>query len=250
MKKYEDVAKQLDEKIPRDLVATRSNGNFSLSYLEGWHVIDRLNQVFGNLKWSYDIEELKLVNEGKNAKGAFTASYIARVRLTVPNFKDTPKEEAMYYGSGTTYEDVGFGNGMDRYDAGKPHELATKEAVTDGLKRCAKNLGMSMGLALYDKTQENVDDGTKTKSTPKPKDVRANPVLTGNKSKGTADPKATIGLINSTFRAVEAKRVKLEPDPKAYAKAYIQKNFKVNKVAELNATQATEFLTHLQTLIA
>ena len=39
------------------------------------------------------------------------------------------------------------------------YNTKAKEAVTDALKRAAKNLGMSMGLALYDKEQVNVDDG-------------------------------------------------------------------------------------------
>jgi len=250
MKTYDETVKTLEEKIPRDCVSTRPGGRSTLSYLEGWYVTNRLNKIFGNLKWSYDIERLDKVFEGtikdRYDKDVFTVSYTARVRLTVPSFKDTPKgDEALYYGSGAVYEDVGFGNGTDKKDPGKAHELATKEAITDALKRCARNLGMSMGLALYDKTQENVDDET-TETTTKSKTVPAPTVPKGNKSKGTGDLKATVGLVNSTFRAAKAKRV---TDEEA-VKTYLQDKFKVNKVAELNATQATKFLTHLQSLIA
>jgi recombination DNA repair RAD52 pathway protein len=63
----------------------------------------------------------------------------------------------------TEFIDYGYGDGSDKFKIGKAHELAVKEAVTDGIKRCAKNLGMSMGLALYDKTQENVEDAAPEK---------------------------------------------------------------------------------------
>ena len=54
----EDIRHRLDEPIPSDVVAKRKGGaGFSLSYLEGWYVIDRLNQVFGQGNWQYEIDE-------------------------------------------------------------------------------------------------------------------------------------------------------------------------------------------------
>jgi hypothetical protein len=57
-----------------------------------------------------------------------------------------------------SFSDYGYGDGTDKTNPGKAHELAIKEAVTDGLKRCAKNLGPVMGLALYDKDQTDVKE--------------------------------------------------------------------------------------------
>jgi hypothetical protein len=41
-------------------------------------------------------------------------------------------------------------------DCGLAHESAVKEAVTDALKRALRSFGNPFGLALYDKTRENV----------------------------------------------------------------------------------------------
>lgn len=141
----------LDEAIPSSAVRQRDSGTgFKLSYLEGHYVIDRLNKIFGNANWSYELKDLRCVHQGQDSYDRYIVSYLATVRLTVKaqhgRFPDT-----------CIYEDVGFGNGLDKKDPGKCHELATKEAVTDALKRCAKNLGQSMGLALYDKEQTNVE---------------------------------------------------------------------------------------------
>lgn len=135
----EEIQKELDAKIPRSVVSERDGGGGrKLSYLEGHYVIDRLNQVFGALNWSNEI--LDVINLGTPKP-----SYLVKVRLTVHGLQAPIVKE-------------GYGYGSDK-SANSPHELAIKEAVTDGLKVAAKNLGMSMGLALYDKTQENVDDG-------------------------------------------------------------------------------------------
>jgi recombination DNA repair RAD52 pathway protein len=43
-------------------------------------------------------------------------------------------------------------------DCGLAHESASKEAVTDALKRTLRTFGNPFGLALYDKSRENVGD--------------------------------------------------------------------------------------------
>jgi len=145
-----DIRKQLDANIPQDVIATRQGGGGkSLSYLETWYVIDRLNQVLGQGNWGYSSEVSK-VFEGKSANSygeVFATSYIAKVNLNVKIGEQW-----------ANFEDYGYGDGTDKSNPGKAHELAVKEAVSDGLKRAAKNLGRSMGLALYDKTQEYVGD--------------------------------------------------------------------------------------------
>lgn len=146
-KNYKDL---LDEKISREVISKRDGGGGrKLDYLEGWYVIDRLNQVFGHLGWSKEIIDVKLLDSPK-------PSYLVKVRLTVKVEGETKITE-------------GYGYGSDK-SALNPHELAIKEAVTDALKVAAKDLGMSMGLALYDKSQEFVDEG-KEEVKEKPKAV-------------------------------------------------------------------------------
>jgi DNA recombination protein Rad52 len=144
------LQQELDNDIPRTAVKSRSQAGMSLSYLETWYVIDRLNQVFGQGKWAYKIDTLTKVFEGtiqQSSGETYATSYISTVTVT-----------ANVDGQVISFSDVGYGDGTDKRSPGKAHELATKEAVSDALKRAAKNLGRSMGLALYDKTQEFVGE--------------------------------------------------------------------------------------------
>lgn len=147
-KTIEQIEQELDQKIPRDVVSLRDGGGGrKLSYLEGHYVIDRLNKVFGHLNWAKEILDVKEV-VNTTTKGAFPA-YLVKVRLSV-FFTDSNQIQRAVIKEG-------YGYGADK-SGQNAHELAIKEAVTDGLKVAAKDLGMSMGLALYDKTQENVED--------------------------------------------------------------------------------------------
>lgn len=135
----EEICKKLDESIPRSVISERSGGGTrKLSYLETWYVIDRLNKVLGNLGWSSETVTLGLV-PGETTK------YMAKVRIIVRT------EEDCVYKDGYGFGDAQKGSRVD-------HELAIKEAESDALKRAAMKFGLSMGLALYDKTQEFVTD--------------------------------------------------------------------------------------------
>lgn len=153
-KSEQEIIAQLDSNIPRDVISKReAGGGIKLSYLEGYYVIDRLNKVLGQGNWNKEIKELKCVFAGEVQRGGgsvFATSYTC-VLVLYGKIGD----RAFHI------EDVGYGDGTDKVSPGKAHELAVKEAVTDAIKRCAKDLGMSMGLALYDKTQEFVEDSPK-----------------------------------------------------------------------------------------
>jgi DNA repair and recombination protein RAD52 len=112
-------------------------------YLEGWHVINELNRVFGFDGWSYSIDLSKdALVEGKDSKGQpqWQAAYTCVCTLTV---------------GAVSRQDVGFGSGFAKM-IGDAVEGATKEAATDALKRCARTFGNIFGLALYDKSRANV----------------------------------------------------------------------------------------------
>jgi len=114
-------------------------------YLEGWHVMAEANRIFGFGGWSYEITECTCVFQGPREIGqakkpGFGVTYTAKVRASV---------------GGVVREDFGAGHGYD-VDCGLAHESAIKEAATDALKRALRGFGNAFGLALYDKSRENV----------------------------------------------------------------------------------------------
>lgn len=171
-----DIQKKLDENIPREVISTRSGGGSKqLSYLETWYVIDRLNQILGSNGWSNEIIRLeKLPGDGRPA-------YMAITRITVNG------DTALVIKDG-----VGYGSDKSDHNA---HELAMKEAVSDSFKVAAKNLGRSLGLALYDKTQEFVGEATK--------DVAPTTPQIATVKKSTVDPRTTI---KSAYNVLTAQR--------------------------------------------
>jgi recombination DNA repair RAD52 pathway protein len=224
-KTHEQVVAELDAKIPRDAIESRDGGGGrKLSYLSGWYVIDRLNKVLGIGNWAYTSDADLLHTDTTN----MTVHYKAKVRLAVkfPN------------GETTEFSDYGYGDGSDKYKIGKAHELAIKEAVTDGIKRCAKNLGMSLGLALYDKSQENVEDEA-------PKAVaKAAPRAAPQTVAPANDREALNKKITAMSKVVIAKRLRTLDELKAAMKS----EYGVDSTAALTDTQATQLFTNLEAL--
>ncbi len=144
----EEQKKKLNADLPREDVRTREGGGGkALSYIEGWRVIDVLNDVFGPGGWSYDCtakeerrDHVKDTNDKGQPRERWFVTHTAKCVLKVGN---------------CTIGDHGAGHGIDR-DLGAAIESSIKEACTDALKRCAKSLGRRLGLALYDKDQEHV----------------------------------------------------------------------------------------------
>lgn len=244
MKTHEQVVSELDAKIPRDAISSRQGGGASkLSYLEGWYVIDRLNKTVGIGNWAYTADAQVAHTDAANN----SVHYIAKVRLAVkfPN------------GETTEFSDYGYGDGSDKYKIGKAHELAVKEAVTDGIKRCAKNLGMSLGLALYDKTQENVEDeparpAAQAAAKPAPQTVAPTPEKGDvTPKKGGIEPK-TAALVTSESAAIVAKAgAKDSPERAAKLKElkdFMRSKYGVEKAVELTETQGREMIETLRSM--
>lgn len=135
-----ELSKKLDPKHVKPAKTFGPKGD----YIEGWHVIAEANKIFGFDGWSYSIKTLTqdALEVGENSKGEdqWRASYTCIVTLAI---------------MGAVREDVGFGSGFAK-NKGDAIEGATKEAVTDALKRALRTWGNRFGLALYDKTRENV----------------------------------------------------------------------------------------------
>lgn len=163
-KTIEQIEQELDAKIPRSVVEERDGGGGrKLSYLPGHYVIDRLNKIFGPLNWEKEITDIKEV-VNKTSRGEFPA-YLVKVRLSVNITQSRGESSENKYSSSYVVKEA-YGYGCDK-SGQNAHELAMKEAVTDALKVAAKDFGMSLGLALYDKEQVNVEDD-EPQAAPKP----------------------------------------------------------------------------------
>lgn len=125
---------------PKHVVKPSGNFGPKGDYIEGWHCINELNRVFGFDGWSYTINLTRDALEKAEGKDQWQAAYTCICTLTVGT---------------VTRQDVGFGSGFAKA-VGDAIEGATKEAVTDALKRAARTFGNIFGLALYDKSRANV----------------------------------------------------------------------------------------------
>jgi len=129
---------ELDKPLSEAHVIGATGGNGPKGdYIEGWHAISEANRIFGYGGWSYQIDQMQLVDKGANKNGTPFVQYVATITVLVGE---------------VSRQDVGYGSGYGQ-DA---HEGATKEAATDALKRALRSFGNQFGLALYDKTRENV----------------------------------------------------------------------------------------------
>lgn len=141
---WQQITPMLDAKLDPAHVKPTSKFGPKGDYIEGWHAIAEANRIFGYGAWSYEIKALTKdsVVEAKNNKGEpqWQAAYTCIITLTVGD---------------AVREDVGFGSGFAK-QIGDAIEGATKEAVTDALKRALRTFGNPFGLALYDKSRANV----------------------------------------------------------------------------------------------
>lgn len=134
----EKLGKPLD---PKRVKKREGGGGRSLSYLESHDVIRTANDVFGVGGWSYRVEELVcLATEkfiGRDAREGTRTGYRATVTVRVDD---------------TEYGDVGYGDATEYTNSAvTTHELASKEAVSDAVKRALRNFGDQFGLCLYAK---------------------------------------------------------------------------------------------------
>jgi len=158
MKFNDEQIKVLNAPLDPKNVKQRKQGYGNVSYVEGWHVINEANRIFGFGAWDRETS-VSLVSEkprkvGKQGKDGWSVTYTATVTITV---------------EGVTRQGVGAGHGID-VDLGQAHESAIKEAETDAMKRAFMTFGNPFGLALYDKQQKNVgvpQDDTPQQEQPK-----------------------------------------------------------------------------------
>jgi hypothetical protein len=159
MKTLNELHAELDANIPRSAVKQREGASKrTFSYLSTDYVIARMNALFGNLNWSTETVEIRLVHTGE------TTDKYGKVKVEMQHIDENGRVVR------TSHMGTGYGDGSDSENLGRAHELAAKEAESDALKRACKNVGQSMGLALYDKDQTNVveDKAPAGKTAPAP----------------------------------------------------------------------------------
>lgn len=126
-------------------IKSRQKGNITLSYLEGFDIIETANKIFGYGNWDYSITKLEQVSQELNQNQNHVICYKAVVKIVVHD---------MQHAKFVSREDVGFGTGIAKTLA-DAHENGAKESVTDSLKRCFKSFGNQYGLSLYDKSRQH-----------------------------------------------------------------------------------------------
>ena len=126
-------------------IKNRSKGNITLSYLEGFDIIETANRVFGFGHWDYLISKLELVSQETNQNQNSVICYKAIVQISVHNENHT---------QAISREDVGFGTGISKSLA-DALEGASKEAIIDALKRSLRSFGNQFGNSLYSKDKNH-----------------------------------------------------------------------------------------------
>jgi recombination DNA repair RAD52 pathway protein len=127
-------------------IATRKQSGKSLSYLEAWDVKAHLTRIFGFGNWDLEMLDYQFIREreyvSQQNKEMVEVIYSARMQLTIRDSEGRPvcrHSEAA----------VGSASGPPSM-MGEHHDNAVKQAASDGLKRCAINMGSQFGLSLYD----------------------------------------------------------------------------------------------------
>ena len=137
-------------------IKSRVKGNITLSYLEGFDLIETANKVFGHGNWSYAITSLDQVSQETNSNQNVVICYKAVVKLTV---------YSLDHNKHISKEDVGFGTGIAKMLA-DAHEGGAKEAVTDAIKRAMRSFGNQFGNSLYDKSRNHHSQAQSTPQIP------------------------------------------------------------------------------------
>lgn len=134
--------KQLDQ-LFKEINPARVAERKGMAYLETWDVIAHLTRIFGFEGWSKEVCSLECIFEEQRtgAKTGWDAAYRAVVRLTVFDPDHNPVKVS---------EDAATGSAANQPVRADAHDLAVKSAVSDALKRAAKDLGNQFGNSLYD----------------------------------------------------------------------------------------------------
>jgi len=136
-------------------IKSRQKGNITLSYLEGFDIIETANRVFGFGNWDYSTK-LEVVSQEVNQNQNNVICYKALVSIVVHDVSHSKQ---------VSREDVGFGTGIAKTLA-DAHEGGAKEAVTDAIKRTLRSFGNQFGNSLYDKSRQHQNNQIQNQQQP------------------------------------------------------------------------------------
>jgi hypothetical protein len=166
----DDQLKQLMADLNDARVASRKQGNTSLSYLQTWDVKATLIRIFGFGGFSADAIECETVMVENNVpkttgwgkdKKELPIEYApdGQIKFGTANFRVTMRVRVRLYihQLGATYTEWAASS-QTGPDLGEVSDFAIKTAESDALKRAAIYLGTQFGLSLYNDgaTQEVV----------------------------------------------------------------------------------------------
>lgn len=148
---------RLRQPVPESYIEQREGGGGQrLSYIPGWYAIHAANEIFGEACWDREVEMTQVFagpcekqeydrKEGRYKPAqVYRAVYTAKVTVTV-RAPSGALVRRVGHGTGDGEAKLPYGNPKDA------HELASKEAETDALKRALITFGNAFGLHLYDK---------------------------------------------------------------------------------------------------
>jgi DNA recombination protein Rad52 len=138
---------------PANVKPRKGPNGRTLSYVEGWQVLEECNRIFGFGCWSREtvtIEPLHdpvlITDPDSPEKGKVVSAFFAKVRVTVWSEDGTRS---------VVRDGCGAARGFAK-TAGEAMEQAIKSAETDATKRALVTFGNAFGLALYDREQRQV----------------------------------------------------------------------------------------------
>lgn len=179
-------------------IRTRQSNRRELSYIEGWYAIAQANQIFGFDGWNRETLETKCVL-ARDMRGAFTAVYTAKVRITV-------KAEGAVI--------IREGHGTGESHAGSPgevHDTALKAAETDATKRALATFGRPFGLELYRNGRIAVEKASSTRNLNRSAAPRTARVGAGTEATATGVAVATAGREGTPATSADALKLVVKP---------------------------------------
>jgi|TARA_R110000765_G_scaffold174844_3_gene279471 hypothetical protein len=205
------IPEAASEKLAAPLLSTnvkqRKGGRNGLKYVEAWYCIDQMNKIFGFGAWNHEIytltEVARVCISGEGREARYNVTFLSESIVRVGN---------------ATYRDTGTGHGLNQ-PLGDAIESASKEAVSDSMKRTMRHLGYQFGLALYDKEFANVihpDD------VPQTSEKTAHPVAssesTGVESTSESQPSTDDGIDFEITNALSGRSKTTQGEPTGFQK--------------------------------
>lgn len=142
--------------IKQKKIKKKGGGYIYLSYIDHHYFVLTMNRIFGAGNWTR--ETLQNILSGEETRGNnHCPLYVAESKVTVIN-RETG-ETTSHTGTGT-----GTASLPDRWQA---HDVATKAAETDAMKRAGMMFGNRMGLSLRKDGDIDSDEESKEESEPK-----------------------------------------------------------------------------------